>query len=325
MRLIEARNVNYTLPMAVKLLQKEGVRVAPRGLETLEINCPVVTTYLNPTERVLFEPIRDANPFFHFFEALWILGGREDVAFLDQFNSQLKQYSDDGVIFHAPYGHRLRNCGKDQLNAVVELLKKDPDTRQAVLQIWDFNKDLGTVTKDLPCNDIIFLKIRDGLLNMTVCCRSNDMIFGCYGANVVQFSILQEYLAARIGCGIGVYNQISDSFHVYTGNPLWEKLKGLSSDFMIKRDPYSTEMVKPCKLVDCPDVFDKELQLFLEGYHDYTFANTFLSEVAVPMYRCWWDHKRSNCGWFESPHIRASDWRLACEQWLARRGDKKPE
>jgi hypothetical protein len=324
MRLIEARNVNYTLPMAVKLLQKEGVRVAPRGLETLEINCPTVTTYQNPLERVLFEPIRDANPFFHFFEALWILGGREDVAYLDQFNSQLKQYSDDGVKFHAPYGHRLRNCGTDQLDKVVELLKKDPDTRQAVLQIWDFNKDLGTVCKDLPCNDLIFLKIRNGKLNITVCCRSNDMIFGCYGANVVQFSVLQEYLAARIGCKVGVYNQISDSFHVYTGNPLWDKLKGLSSDFMIKRDPYSTGNVEPYALVDEPSSFDEELKLFLNGEYQSGWDNLVFPEVAIPMRNAWYGHKVSKCGWLNLPEIHATDWRLACEQWLARRGDAKP-
>ena len=47
------------------------------------------------------------------------------------------------------------------------------------------------------------LKIKNGRLQMTVHCRSNDIIWGTYGANAVHFSILQEYVAARIGVDLG--------------------------------------------------------------------------------------------------------------------------
>ena len=319
MRVITQRNVNHCLPTAMKLLREEGVKISPRGQDTLEHPEPVCTTYLNPLERVIFEPLRDANPFFHFMESLWILGGRNDVSWLAPFNTNLKQYSDDGVIYHGAYGHRMRNCGVDQINAVVEKLKADPDTRQAVLQIWDFNKDLQTDSKDRPCNDMVFLKIREGKLNITVANRSNDVLWGAYGANVVQFSILQEYLATRIGCRVGVYNQVSDSFHVYTDNPLWEKLKDIP-----KRESchYSSDLVRHYPLVENPETFDHELQLFLNCEDSCDgWDNPFFPEVAIPMYNCWFEHKKTKAGWKYLKDIKATDWQLAAQEWLERRGD----
>lgn len=50
---------------------------------------------------------------------------------------------------------------------------------------------------------------------MTVFCRSNDIIWGCYGANAVHFSMLQEYLATYIGCPVGIYQQVSVNWHAY--------------------------------------------------------------------------------------------------------------
>jgi hypothetical protein len=318
---IDKRNVNYALPTAMHYLTKWSIEVSPRGQKTLEFPEPVCTTYHRPKERVLFDPVRDANPFFHLMESLWILGGRRDVAWITQYNTNLKQYSDDGVTYHGAYGYRLRNCGIDQIDEVVKKFKQDPDTRQAVLQIWDFTKDLQTDSKDLPCNDMVFLKLRDGHLNMTVCNRSNDVIWGAYGANVVQFSMLLEYLAARIGCKMGVYNQVSDSFHVYTDNPQWEKLKDMDP-VEPKDDLYTNGTVRPYPLVDEPSVFDKELQLFLEGIHqELGWDNEFFPQVAIPMAQAWRGHKETKTGHFYLGDIKATDWRYACKEWLRRRGD----
>ena len=174
MKSITVRNVNHVLPLAMALLRDIGKRVAPRGLETLEIVGPFATVYERPEEMVLFDPLRDANPFFHFFEALWILQGRQDVAFLAWFLPRMADFSDDGVTFHAPYGYRLREgFGFDQIEFCIKALRADPDTRQAVMSIWHPGLD-WKATKDRPCNDMVMFKLRDGKLRMTVCNRSND-------------------------------------------------------------------------------------------------------------------------------------------------------
>src|SRR4051812_37796218 len=77
-RVIDVDNVNQAWPLAVRLLQSEGVPRESRYGPVLEHPEPVTTVYRKPWQRVLFDEVRDANPFFHFFESLWMLGGRND-------------------------------------------------------------------------------------------------------------------------------------------------------------------------------------------------------------------------------------------------------
>ena len=90
--------------------------------------------------------------------------------------------------------------------------------------MWNPWGDLDSSSIDIPCNTNIYFKIREGELQMTVCNRSNDMIWGAYGANAVHMAVLQEYVAAQLDVPMGKYYQISDSFHVYE-NEQWEKIR----------------------------------------------------------------------------------------------------
>jgi hypothetical protein len=202
----------------------------------------VATEYTNPWERVIFWPQRDANPFFHLFESLWMLAGRRDLAPLVQYAKQMAIYSDNGYeVNGSAYGYRwIFYFVRDQLSIVADRLRKNPDDRRSVLQMWSALEDLNSNSKDVPCNLTATVQ-RDieGRLELTVFCRSNDIVWGAYGANAVHFSMMQEYLAALIGCPIGTYEQISVNYHIYAD---WiEKLKGLPrQDY---NDPYSTEVV----------------------------------------------------------------------------------
>ena len=224
MHVLTVRDVNEALPRALAYLRDCGKPEQTRNGPALVAPGPVATVYREPQRRVLFDAERDANPFFHLFESLWILAGRRDVRFLSWFNSRIADYSDDGKVFHAPYGFRLRHAfnGTDQLQAVARQLRTDPNSRRAVLQIWNAGLDLNVTSKDLPCNLMVLPRVRDGVLDITVCNRSNDAVWGAYGANAVQFSFIQEYLAHMIGCGIGEYTQMSHNLHVYTDNPYWQ-------------------------------------------------------------------------------------------------------
>ncbi len=134
---------------------------------------PVTITYSHPRERVLFNAARDANPFFHLYESLWMLAGRNDVAPLAYYNSKITAIaSDDGKTFNGAYGHRWRHAAVglpfdmdtrsvnistpvsrvartvtanglvDQLDILVNHLKADPTSRRAVLQMWNVEDDL---------------------------------------------------------------------------------------------------------------------------------------------------------------------------------------
>jgi len=359
MQTIHARNVNGAFDEMVWLATEEHQArywrsIAPRGQRTLELIEPMATCYSNPMERVLFHPQRDANPFFHFFEALWILAGRNDVAFLKQFNSNIASYSDDGAFFHGAYGFRLRKHFEgfnsveceyyaiDQISTVIEKLRADHTTRQAVLCIWDPGEDLNYKGKDTPCNDLIFLKVRDEKLEMRVCCRSNDAIWGAYGANVVQFSTLQEFIAGAVGVGVGPYTQISDSFHIYTDREDWARIKTSPRNPI---DPYETSAVSPYSLFKGCDAsaywawLDGLTRIFTFTYPSATnipctyFSNIpYLNDVAWPMYRAWrcWksemgtkNSRIANAAYMLDEYCLARDWALAGKRWLERRKEEE--
>jgi thymidylate synthase len=317
MRVIHARNVNHAFTQAVRAFVAVGVEQPSRAGDTLEIATPVSTVYERPCERVLFNEVRDANPFFFLHEALWMLGGRDDVESLTQFVKTMRNYSDDGKTFHAAYGHRWRShFGRDQLVEIVTLLQRDPDSRRAVLQIWDTNSDLGTDSKDIPCNDLVFFKIRNNQLNMLVSNRSNDMIWGAYGANAVHFSFLQEYMAGMIGCEVGTYTQVSDSFHVY--KDVFQKIIGQTQP---TQDPYERGEVASMPLVDNAPEFDVDLYNYLSDDRPLFYANTFFESVAEPMRKAYFAHKEKNdlkADYWLS-RITASDWKRAAVEWISRR------
>ena len=328
--------MNDALYQGIEMMKAEADEVPSRVGDTLEMLTPVATTYHKPWERVLINKKRDANPFFHLMESLWILAGRDDVKFLTEFNSRMGDYSDDGHIFNAPYGYRLREYFNsqyklhvDQLESVINILKNDPNSRQAVAQIWDVS-DIEKVTKDKACNMSIVFRIRAGELCMIVYNRSNDMIWGAYGANVVQFSMIQEYVAAHLNLPMGEYTQVTNSYHVYTtgiGGELWDKLKdtnGYNLDPYI--EVYNTVRMKADDMVE----FEHDLHRFFKIY-DYDgleavgasirWSSAYFKRLVLPMLDTFLVHKRDGAkeALEFTQYIKADDWRIACEHWLQNR------
>lgn len=208
----------------------------------IRIDEPVTITYRYPRQRVLFNAARNANPFFHMVEALWMLAGRNDIAPLLYFNKEVASFSDDGKTWHGAYGHRWRHhYGFDQIDAAIKILQREPTTRRVVIDHWDAGSDLSQVLakpqcKDVPCNTTIMLQLRSHdtkrtgttsygervtvigshpILDMTVTNRSNDLIWGALGSNYVHFTMLQEYIACALGVDVGLYHQISNNLHCY--------------------------------------------------------------------------------------------------------------
>jgi hypothetical protein len=142
---IQVRNVNHAFSEIFWKMKTMGLKPEQtrNGLAYV-IAEPVITTYRYPQERVLFHTGRDANPIFHLMESIWMLAGRRDVQFLQHFNSTIGQFSDDGKVFNAAYGYRWRrHFGFDQLEEVIKALRRDPETRQAVIQMWDQDDKTG--------------------------------------------------------------------------------------------------------------------------------------------------------------------------------------
>lgn len=320
MKVIEARNVSQALLLGLHVLEKEGVLRDSRNGPVKVFKTPVSTLYHEPKERVVFFPERDANPFFHFMEGLWMIAGRNDVEWISRFNGSIANYSDDGVTFHGAYGYRWRHhFGFDQLERVANLLIANPDDRRIVVQMWDATTDLGYEGKDFPCNTALKFRIVDGYLDMIVENRSNDMIWGAYGANAVHFSMLQEVMAAWIGVEVGRYWQISTNFHGYVATvDKHASLLELPTD----EDSYSVGLVEPYKMVTTPIAdWMADLDMFINQGEVIGYRDRFFKRVALPILRTWrmWKEKDYD-GALKAIHdCEATDWGLACKEWMLRR------
>ena len=334
MRVLKVRNVHDALIRGIDLLSTEECKSESRNGLVYEATTPVTTVYHQPTERVLFWEERDANPFFHFMEGLWMLEGRNDLKFVYQYNKGMKNYSDDGETLHGAYGWRWRSFFLyDQLPIIIERLKEDSSARRSVLQMWDPIEDLNRNGVDVPCNTNIYFK-RDtsDCLQMTVCNRSNDIIWGAYGANAVHMSMLQEYMASAIGVPVGAYYQVSDNYHAYS--EIFEKLlqkftERDALDFytqksLINSNPYTIGEVQPFPMISTEiRTWEFDLLGFLDRipFEKIEFKDPFFNEVAVPIQDSWWLHKlgKTDEAIIEIQKCIASDWRKACWEWFDRK------
>lgn len=307
---------------------------------------PVTTVYSHPFERVLFDRTRHANPFFHLFEALWMLNGGNDVKTLDDFLKSFKQFSDDGETYHGAYGYRWRHWPDytkhfayvneiDQLTRVVDMLTNDPTTRRAVIGMWDPSRDLGVSSKDIPCNDLIKVSIGpDERLNIVIFNRSNDVVWGCYGANAVHMSMLHEYLCGMTRRPCGTMTQISCDFHAYLEQP-YDVNTFVPPDLWFRGEsdpPYTDGEYERILLVTSPDTFDSELRSVMDTIRDMRslrsldstlFHNSFFPLVVFPMHRAWEAYREKRyieaMDILNAAHVqigRQNDWIVGALDWI---------
>lgn len=255
-----------------------------------------------------------------------MLSGRNDVAFPAFFAKNIKNYSDDGKTLHGAYGERWRSAfGTNQLRLITEELTRNPESRRCVLQMWDCSttgkSDLMTAMsggKDVPCNTHCYFDARGGRVNMTVCCRSNDIVWGAYGANAVHFGFLLEYIASVVGLPAGEYRQFSNNYHIYTDLFPREKWPALIEDLWCY-DEYVHDGLSTVSLIKNHETWLDELHEFLE-YPLRDYKEPFFRDVAAPMFAAWNIRKmKQGNGLAAAKLIKAEDWRLACTQWILRR------
>lgn len=339
---IFTRNVHSALPAVLVELMEQAIPRNSRNGPVFVFPYPVTTLYQRPWEKVMFWEERGANPFLHFFESLYFLAGRDDVAYLAQFAKRFNQFSDDGVTLHGSYGRRwLSWFNFDQLEWAILRLRADPDDRRVVITMWDPSSDIEMADlrgKDVPCNTSIFLRIDNGYLNMQVNCRSNDLFWGCLGSNAVHFSFLQEYLASHIGVKQGWYAQNSFNLHAYAdfyhkvmndrkATDPGRSLRGAMAQPEAQRwDPY-TELPNGLTmqaLVDLPkEQWDAELGILLGGGKDEDdgLTSPFFLNVARPLREAHAAYKQKD---FDlaigfAKLCAAGDWSRAAIEWLTRR------
>jgi hypothetical protein len=332
---INAVNVNEAWAIAKLHIWEHARPVLGRTGPVYRLPEPLAVRFRRPRERVLFDTARNANPFFHLMEALWMLGGRNDVEWIAGFNRRMRTFSADGATLPASYGYRWRrHFGHDQLAGLVAQLRDDPTTRRAVLGMWDSRLDqdeahLGAL--DVPCNLVAAFTVRDDgrgadgpgpALCLAVFNRSNDLSWGLFGANVVHFSVLQEYVADWLALPVGWYEHITVDPHIYPDHYPAPVPDGTGETYpgMSGYDPYQMGLVAPGRLMREPEAWAEDLEAFLDPrWEEAVYGEPFFVNVARPMRRAWLQRKLNpELALETAAGIRATDWRRAAVEWLGR-------
>lgn len=207
-----------------------GESIAPRGLATLERRWAQFTV-LNPLTFPLRVEGREFRDVIGVLEGLSLVG---QIAVPESFTQRVKKFGDflDHGVFHGSYGSRVYG----RLGDLAALLERDPDTRQAVLSVYDSRSDLGPTKRDIPCTLTLQYQRRGRELEAHTSMRSNDLWLGT-PYDLVQFSILQASLAQAIGALPGRYIHTVGSLHLY------------------ERDWAAAEKVGPTTMADGHEVY----------------------------------------------------------------------
>ena len=145
----------------------------------------------------------------------WYLSGNPNVDKLGDIYGKVpeiwQRMVDSNNEVRSNYGWQWER--NHQLDKVVAMLKEKPETRQAVISIYD-GKEISTYSKDTPCTYAVQFTILDNKLHMAVLMRSNDLWFG-FCNDQYCFASLQELVADRLSIDIGSYYHFAHNLHLY--------------------------------------------------------------------------------------------------------------
>lgn len=146
------------------------------------------------------------NPGLAIARWLYLFSGSDRLADITAYSPGAARFTDDGVTM--PGGsHGARAfapaSGIDQVEQVVAAIDELGETTRGVIALHH-PTDLAHGTRDYVCVNSVLLTPRDGRLHAMVHMRSNEALHLLW-YDLVEFTMLQEYVAARLGLELGAY------------------------------------------------------------------------------------------------------------------------
>lgn len=203
-----------------------------------------------------------------FYETCWFLSGDRSLCELNEYTSIWKPWS---KLKYVAYGEQWRSWfvshpvyaweSVDQLRNAIDVLKKDPGSRRALVSAWN-----AEVTGDAdlpPCHFAHQYLIRDGRLHLIVYQRSWDVAVGC-PFNLCNYGLIGHLVANELRIPLGTLTFHVGDAHIYKSHV--EAIKG-----QIERHT----QIEPVRLH-----LDRELTIDSISYADVADGRVYLDGYA---------------------------------------------
>jgi thymidylate synthase len=195
-------------------------------------------------------------------ELLWFIKGETNTKYLkDNGVSIWDEWADADGNLGPVYGYQWRSWpapdGRhiDQLSDVIEMIKKNPDSRRMIVSAWNV-ADLSQMAL-MPCHAFFQFYVADGKLSCQLYQRSADMFLGV-PFNIASYALLTMMIAQVCGLEAGDFVHTFGDAHIYSNH--FEQV-----ELQLSRDPrpYPTMKLNP----EIKSIFDFTFADFtLENY-----------------------------------------------------------
>ena len=207
----EFYNANEAFEYFYKTISKHGRKFADtRALFNVGF------TIHKPQLNIISDKKRDWNLDYAKAEWEWYLSGNPSISKLGNIYGKIPpiwiRMADEAGHVNSNYGWQWQR--NNQLDYVIEKLKKHKHTRHAAISIYD-GKEHDQFATDTPCTYAVQFTIVDNKLNMSVVMRSNDLWYG-FCNDQYQFSKLLELVCERTGLDMGSYFHFAHNLHIYS-------------------------------------------------------------------------------------------------------------
>lgn len=224
-----------------------------------------------------FPLITTKNVFFKgvVHELLWMLAGDTNVKYLQDNGVHIwDAWADKDGELGPVYGAQWRRWPTpnskakyvDQIQTVMDLIKKDPTSRRLVVNAWN----VGELSKMAlpPCHCLFQFFVADGKLSCQLYQRSADLFLGV-PFNIASYSLLTHMVAQQCGLDVGEFVWTGGDCHIYI-NHVEQASKQIS------REPYDFPQL----------VLKKASSIFRYKFSDISLVNyrhwpTIKAPVAV--------------------------------------------
>jgi thymidylate synthase len=171
----------------------------------------------DPKDNFPILSLREINLKAPLAEMLWYLRSDKDLNWLGKHTKIWNAFTDDEGQASSSYGHRWKNhFGRDQVQGVIDILSKEPGSRQAVIITWDPSSDGldSERQKNVPCIPMVQFTIFNNQLNLCLTWRSQDVYLG-QPFDIIGFALLQILMADKLGTDIGYIHYTINHAHLY--------------------------------------------------------------------------------------------------------------